>query len=64
MVEQVIDAGERIVSFQREFQGGRGSGVPLEIETAVVYDLRDGRVVRMQGYMDRTAALEAAGVSG
>jgi ketosteroid isomerase-like protein len=32
-------------------------------ETAAVVDLRNGRVVRIQGYMDRAAALRAAGLS-
>jgi hypothetical protein len=27
-------------------------------------DLRDGRIVRVQGYMDRDTALEAAGLEG
>ncbi len=35
----------------------------LAIDAAVVFDLRDGRIVRVQGYMDRDVALEAAGVS-
>jgi uncharacterized protein len=62
-VEDLFDAGDQVVLFQREFQRGKGSGLELEIEAAVVFDLRDGRIVRMQGYMDRDAALQAAGVS-
>ena len=61
--ERLIDAGDRVVLFQREYQRGRSSGVELEIEAAVIFDLRDGRIVRVQGYMDRAAALEAAGLS-
>jgi ketosteroid isomerase-like protein len=61
--ERLIDAGNRVVVFQREFQRGRGSGLELEVETASVIDLRNGRVVRIQGYMDRAAALGAAGLS-
>jgi ketosteroid isomerase-like protein len=34
----------------------------LEIDTAVVFAVRDGRVVRMQGYMDPAAAQKAAGL--
>jgi ketosteroid isomerase-like protein len=63
-MEKLFDAGDRVVVFQREYQRGRSSGVELEIEAAVIFDLRDGRIVRMQGYMDRGAALEAAGLSG
>jgi ketosteroid isomerase-like protein len=32
------------------------------LDAAVVVELRDGRIVRVQGYMDRAAALAAAGV--
>ena len=61
--ERLIDAGDRVVVFQREYQRGRSSGLELVDETASLVDLRDGRVVRIQGYMDRAAALEAAGLS-
>lgn len=60
--EKILDAGDRVVLFQREFQRGRGSGVELEIEAAVVFDLGDGRITRVQGYMDRAAALDAVGL--
>jgi ketosteroid isomerase-like protein len=53
----------RVVVFQRECQRGRSSGLELVDETASVVELRDGRVVRIQGYMDRTAALRAVGLS-
>jgi ketosteroid isomerase-like protein len=60
--ERLIDAGDRVVVFQREHQRGRSSGLELVDETASVIDLRDGRVVRIQGYMDRAAALAAVGL--
>ena len=61
--ERLIDAGDRVVVFQREYQRGRSSGLELVVETAAVVELRNGRVVRIQGYMDRAAALRAVGVS-
>jgi ketosteroid isomerase-like protein len=61
--EELIDAGDRVVAFIREYQRGRSSGVELVVDTAVVLDLRDGRIVRTQGYMDRAAAIEAVGLS-
>jgi uncharacterized protein len=60
--EEFIDAGDRVVVLLHEFRRGKGSGVETETDTAVVYELRDGRVVRIQGYMDRAKALEAAGL--
>lgn len=61
--EEFIDAGENVVVLLHEYRRGKGSGIELENETAVVVAVSEGRVVRLQGYMDRAAALEAAGVS-
>jgi ketosteroid isomerase-like protein len=61
--EEFIDAGDRVVVLLHEYRRGRGSGVELELETAVVGVVGGGRVLRIQGYMDRDAALEAAGLS-
>ena len=60
-VEEYIDAGDNVVVLLHEYRRGRDSGIELEAETAIVVAVRDGRVVRMQGYLDRNAALEAAG---
>ena len=61
--EEFFDAGDDVVVFLHEYRRGRGSGVELEDDTAVVFKVRAGRVVRMQGYMDRAAARRAAGLS-
>jgi ketosteroid isomerase-like protein len=34
----------------------------VESETAVLFELRDGKVTRIQGFMDQEQALEAAGL--
>ena len=60
--EEFVDAGDRVVVFQREFRRGRGSGIEVEASTAVIFEVRDGQVVLVQGYMDRFAALEAVGL--
>ena len=62
--QELIDAGDRVVLFIREHQRGKSSGIELVVDTAVVFDLRDRRIVRIQGYMDRAEALEAVGLSG
>jgi ketosteroid isomerase-like protein len=61
-MQDVIGAGDRVVVLQREYQRGRASGVELVIDTAAILDLRDGRIVRIQGYMDPAEALRAAGL--
>jgi len=61
VLERFIDAGDCVVMLLHEFRGGKGSAV--EADTAVVFELRNGRVIRIQGYMDRASAFEAAGLS-
>jgi ketosteroid isomerase-like protein len=62
--EEFIDAGDNVVVLVNEYRRGKGSGIELESKTAIVATVRDGLVVRTQGYMDRDAALEAAGLRG
>jgi ketosteroid isomerase-like protein len=62
-VQELIDAGDRVVVFQREYQRGRRSGIDLVVDAAVLVEVRDGLIVRVQGFMDRAAALEAADLS-
>jgi ketosteroid isomerase-like protein len=61
--EQVLDAGDKVVVLLHEKRTGRDSGVPVESHTGVVFEIRDGLIVRIQGFMDPAAALEAAGLS-
>ena len=41
---------------------GRGSGVPLEYRVFFVFRMRGGKAARVEGYLDRARALEAAGL--
>jgi len=61
--EGFLDAGDSVVVMFHEFRRGKGSGVELELDTAAVFTMRDGRVARMQGFMDPAAASRAAGLS-
>ena len=63
-VEQFIDAGNnRVVGLLSQSGVGKLSGVPVEQEYAVIYDLEDGRLVRARAYLDRDQALKDAGLS-
>jgi ketosteroid isomerase-like protein len=62
-VEDYLDAGDRVVVLWHEAGRGKASGVEVETRTAVVYTVRDGEVVEVQGYMDRRQALDAVGLS-
>jgi len=61
--QELIDAGDRVVVLQREYQRGKASGLELAIDTATILDLREGQVTRMQGYVNPAEALEAVGLS-
>jgi ketosteroid isomerase-like protein len=61
--ERYIDAGDRVVVFWHERARSRHSEQEMETNTAVIYAVRDGRVVEVRGYMERAEALEAVGLS-
>jgi ketosteroid isomerase-like protein len=61
--QEFIDAGDNVVMLLHEYRRGRGSGVPLESDTGVVFAVRNQRVVRIQGFMNPAAARKAAGLS-
>ena len=55
-------SGDVIVSEWASRGLGQGSGVPLEWTTFAVLRMRDGRILRAQGFLNRAEALEAAGL--
>jgi uncharacterized protein len=63
-LERLIDAGDdRVVGLFHQRATGKGSGVPVELHMALVYELEDGRVIRFRNFLDPAEALEAAGLS-
>jgi ketosteroid isomerase-like protein len=63
--EELIEAGEgRVLVLLRVRATGRESAVTVERDDAVLYELRDGLIVRLDYFNDRTRALAAAGLSG
>jgi ketosteroid isomerase-like protein len=61
--ERYIDAGDRVIVFWHEIARSRHSRQEMETNTAVIYTVREGKVVEARGYMSRAEALEAAGLS-
>ena len=60
---RVVDAGEgRIVSTLRQSAVGKASGAPVDLEFSSILDVEDGRVVRMQLFMDPAEAFRVAGI--
>ena len=62
-VEELIDAGDQVLAVIREREVGRTSGVPVETTHLAVWTLANGKVSRLQTFVDRDAAERAAGLS-
>jgi ketosteroid isomerase-like protein len=61
--QELIDAGECVVSFVITRARGRSSGAETELRHYGVWTLRDGRIIRVAWFYSRGDALEAAGLS-
>ena len=55
--------GERVFAFLSVTAHGRASGLPTPAETGNLYELEEGKIRRVQIFLDRAEALEAAGLS-
>jgi ketosteroid isomerase-like protein len=61
---EIIDAGQgRVVVIQDERGIGKLSGAPFERRWAILYTMREGKIVRIEHFSERAEALEAAGLS-
>jgi ketosteroid isomerase-like protein len=63
--EELIDIGDnRVLAVQRAAGRAKLSGAETEIRFAVVYTVRDGKIVRGREYLDRGEALKALAAEG
>ena len=56
-------SGERVLAFLRVIVHGRASGLPTPVDTGNVYEFEEGKIRRIEIFIDREEALEAAGLS-
>ncbi len=62
-LDDLIDAGgDRVVSVVTRHGRGRASGAEVEIQVALLWTVRDGKVIEVVWFPTREEALEAAGV--
>jgi ketosteroid isomerase-like protein len=61
--QEFVDLGDHVLVATRFFAEGRGSGVPVEAMVYNLWTVRRGKAVRVFGYLDRSRALKAAGLS-
>ena len=57
------DLGDRIVGLGQIHARGRESGVELDSATGWVFTLRNGKILKAEGFLSPDEALEAAGLS-
>jgi ketosteroid isomerase-like protein len=60
--ERFIDADDRVVVFQRVVATGNVSGLPVEMRSALVVTVSDGRIAAGRVFRDRSEALKAVGL--
>jgi ketosteroid isomerase-like protein len=62
-IDELIDAGDRVVLLLRDH--GRRADMDTEVELigASIATIRDGKIARWEDYADRAEALEAAGLA-
>jgi len=61
-LEEIRDAGDRVVALLRQHGRSKVSGMPLDMSLAMVFTIRDGLQTGMQMYADPDEALKAAGL--
>jgi ketosteroid isomerase-like protein len=61
--DELIDAGEQVISVVTRHARGRASGAEVEMPLALIFTLRQGKVVRVVWFRTREEALEAAGLT-
>ena len=62
-IEEVVDAGDQVVTLARQHAKARHGGPEVEMRLAQVWTFRDGLIARMEMYSDRAEALEAVGLA-
>jgi ketosteroid isomerase-like protein len=62
-VDEIRVRGEVAAVLGAVHARGRGSGLELDLPTALVIDFRDGRVIRIRIFQDRDEALAAGGLT-
>ncbi len=63
-VDNLLDLDGRVVVFTIERGRSRSGGVPVEQKGAVVWSFRGDKVLRVETYLQRAAALAALGIAG
>jgi len=63
-VEELIDAGSRVVAVVRDEGRSKTAGIRVDRRHGEVWSVRDGMITRVELYDTRTEAIEAVGLMG
>jgi uncharacterized protein len=58
--EELIDAGNQVISVVTRHAQGRASGAEVERPFALLWTIREGKVIRVVWFLDRNEALKSA----
>jgi ketosteroid isomerase-like protein len=61
-VEEIRDAGDRVLAIVREVARGRASGVEIDGRWGYVITVEEGQIIRIEAYRDPALAAQRAGV--
>jgi ketosteroid isomerase-like protein len=61
-LDELCDAGDRVVMILRQRGRAKATGLPVEMHFAQVWMFRDGKQIRMEMYASPGEALEAVGL--
>jgi ketosteroid isomerase-like protein len=61
-LEQIVDAGDHLVSIHRARSKARYTGIEFDTPLAYLWTLRDGKVIHFRSFREPGEALEAAGL--
>jgi ketosteroid isomerase-like protein len=56
-----LELGDHVVVLARYHGRGRGSGVEIHQQGAHVFELRDGKILRLEIFANREKAIESVG---
>jgi len=61
-LEQIVDAGDRLVSIHRARSKARYTGIEFDTPLAYLWTFRGGKVIHFRSFREAGEALEAAGL--
>jgi len=62
-VERLIEVGDTVVVFLRESARARHGDLEVQNDTAVIFKVRQQKIIEATGYLDRDEARRAAGLT-